>query len=195
MPEWSTYTLSDFLMFAPRTYWRLVEQYNRDLWPAHLLALAAACASLCLARTRQAWAGRAVAALLAAAWLWVGWAFHAQRYATINWAAQYVAAAFALQALLLLGLAWLRPGPWAARSVGWWVAAAGAVLYPFAGLAAGRPWTQAEVAGIAPEPTALVTLGLLLAHGGLGLGMRFLLAAIPLLSLLLGAATLLAMAQ
>ena len=34
MSEWWTYTLGDFLMFSPATYWRLVESYNRDVWPA-----------------------------------------------------------------------------------------------------------------------------------------------------------------
>ena len=40
MTEWWTYRPSDFLMFAPETYWRLVERYNLDVWPLQLLALA-----------------------------------------------------------------------------------------------------------------------------------------------------------
>jgi hypothetical protein len=36
------------------------------------------------------------------------------------------------------------------------------LLCPFVGLAFGRPWTQAEVFGLAPDPTALATLGALL---------------------------------
>lgn len=70
MTEWWTYRLSDFLMFSPRTYWRLVEQYNRELWPAHaLLVLLGAAALLC------AWRGRftrGVLAFLSLAWLWAG---------------------------------------------------------------------------------------------------------------------------
>jgi hypothetical protein len=54
------------------------------------------------------------------------------------------------------------------------------------GVAAGRPWSQAEVFGIMPEPTALATLGLLLATrqshwAGLSI--------VPVVSLLVGAAT------
>lgn len=103
MSEWWTYRLSDFLMFSPRTYWRLVELYNHDVWPAQLAGLAVGFAALWLAASRRAGAGRVLAALLAVAWLWVGWAFHWQRYATINWAAQYFAVAYAIQAGLLLG--------------------------------------------------------------------------------------------
>ena len=35
-------------------------------------------------------------------------------------------------------------------------------MLPFAALAAGRPWRQLEVAGLSPDPTAILTLGLLL---------------------------------
>ena len=34
MPEWWTYSLSDFLMFSPRTYYRLFELHNAAIWPA-----------------------------------------------------------------------------------------------------------------------------------------------------------------
>ena len=201
MSEWWTYRLSDFLMFLPSTYWRLVERYNGEVWPAHLLALAAGLSALWLARAGGAGAGRVLAVLLAAAWLWVGWAFHWQRYASINWAAQYFAVAFAVQAALLLGLTSWRgdayaPTRGALQGPGWLLAGAGVLLYPLAGLLAGRPLTQAEVFGIAPEPTALTTLGLLLVGGyAASPARRRWLAVIPVLSLLVGAATLWSMSE
>ncbi len=202
MSEWWTYRLSDFLMFSPRTYWRLVELYNHDVWPAQLAALAVGLWAIWLAASRRAGAGRVLAALLAAAWLWVGWAFHWQRYATINWAAPYFAMAFAIQAGLLLGLGSFHRNTYATpagslmRNLGWLLAVTGVVFYPLAGLLAGRPWAQAEVFGIAPEPTALASLGLLLASGyPPSRARRCMLALIPTLSLLLGAATLWLMAD
>ena len=201
MSEWWTYRLSDFLMFSPGTYWRLVELYNRDVWPTQVVAFAAGLVSLWLAGTRRAGAGRVLAALLAAVWLWVGWAFHWQHYATINWAAPYFAVAFGIQAALLLGLCILSrdahpPSPGVvAQNLGWLLAVSGVLLYPLGGLLAGRPWTQAEVFGITPEPTALASLGLLLASGQPpSRALRYLLAIIPTLSLLVGAATLWSMA-
>lgn len=194
MSEWWTYTLSDFLMFSPRTYWRLIERYNRDFWPLQLPLLAAGLAALWLAAARRAQAFRWVAFALSAAWLWVGWAFLWQRYATINWAAQYVALAFAVQAALLLAAGVFcrpasRPTGAAVHGFGWLLAGAG-LFYPLVGLAAGRPWVQAEVVGMAPEPTALLTLGLLLLGGQpASRAGRVLLFAIPVLCLLLGAAT------
>jgi hypothetical protein len=193
MPEWSTYTLSDFLMYAPRTYWRLVELYNRDFWPLQLPLFAAGLAAVWLTASRRSSSFRWIAFALAAAWLWVGWAFLWQRYATINWAASYVAIAFGVQALLLAGLAWRSrqpaapPGP-GTRGLGALLAAAG-LLYPLLGLALGRPWAQAESFGMTPEPTALFTLGLLLLGGQPSTRTgRALLFYIPLLCLLLGAA-------
>ena len=194
MSEWWTYTLSDFLMFSPRTYWRLVELYNRDFWPLQLPLLAAGLAALWLAAVRRVQAFRWLAVALSAAWLWVAWAFLWERYATINWAAQYVALAFAAQAALLLAAGLVcgpasRPPGTAMRGFGGLLAVAG-LLYPLVGLAAGRPWVQAEVFGLVPEPTALFTLGLLLLSGQpASRAGRALLFAIPLLCLLLGAAT------
>ena len=49
MSEWWTYRLSDFLMFSPRTYWRLIENYNQAIWPAQVVALAAGLVLLWLA--------------------------------------------------------------------------------------------------------------------------------------------------
>jgi len=192
MTEWWTYRLSDFLMFSPRTYWRLVELYNRELWPAHLVGLAAGLTLLWLAAVPRPAAGRVAAAALAAVWVWVGWAFHWQRYATINWAATWFAVAFWSQAVLLVVLGVLhrgggrrQAGVWA-RGTGWILAVAGLVLYPLAGLLAGRPWTQAEVFAMMPEPTALASVGFVLAgrqpHAGW-------LCVIPVLSLMAGMAT------
>ena len=189
MTEWWTYRPSDFLMFSPTTWWRLVDSYNRAAWPGQVLMLAAGLLLLWLALRRRANAGRIVALVLAVAWLWVGWAFHWQRYASINWAAAYFAAAFGMQAVLLL-VAGVRADALNApgvnsrmRRTGLAIAVAGVLLYPMIAAATGRPWTQAEVAGLMPEPTALATIGLLLATAQ---RYRSWLLVIPVLSLALG---------
>ena len=67
------------------------------------------------------------------------------------------------------------------------LAAVGVLLYPLLAIGAGRPVAQAEVFGLMPEPTALATLGLLLAMTPLR---HAWLCVIPLLSLVVGALTL-----
>jgi Family of unknown function (DUF6064) len=199
--EWWTYTLGDFLMFSPTTYWRLVENYNRDVWPAQLVGLMAGTVALALTLSRREDAARLQAVLLAAAFVWVGWAFHWQRYATINWAARYLALAFWAQAVLFLVLALLpakdsvEPNG-AFQKIGWFLAMAGLVLYPLGSAWDGKVWSQIEVFGVSPEPTALLGLGLVLARPlSVQPLFRWALGLIPTVSLLVGAATFRAMAR
>lgn len=164
MSEWWTYSLSDFLMFSSRSYWRLIESYNATVWPAHLLALAiGAVVMVCVARPGRR-THKTAALLLAAAWAWVGWAVHWQRYADINTAAPYFAAAFGVQAVLL-GWAAARPDKHATppHRLASAIIGLAVVAWPLLALARGGGWPQAEVVGIAPDPTVLATLGVLLA--------------------------------
>jgi hypothetical protein len=167
MSEWWTYTLSDFLLFSPRTYYRLFELHNAALWPAHFVAVAGGIAVLVLAKRGGPAAGRAAAAMLALAWASVAWAFLWQRYATINWAASWLAPAFVVQALLF-GLFAMRPrglalasGPASLVRPGLAVAACGILAYPLVSVALGRGIAAAEVFGMVPDPTVFATLGIL----------------------------------
>ena len=165
MSEWWTYSLSDFLMFSSRSYYRLIESYNAAMWPAHVLALVAGIIVIgAIARPRQN-LQRLAALVLAAAWGWVAWAYHRERYAEINTAAPYFSAAFAVQALLLCWLAY-RPGNAAPAPQPLTLGLSGLAIfaYPLLALARdGGEWSQAEVFGIVPDPTVVATLGALLA--------------------------------
>lgn len=169
MSEWWTYRPSDFLLFSAETYRRLFELYNRDVWPLHLVAIVAGLAIVMLAARRTG--GRIVAAILAAAWLWVAWAFHLERYATIQIAARWFAAAFALEALLLVWIGVVRDGLRTGSAIRP-VQRLGLALFGFALLLQplivpllGRGWTSVEVFGLAPDPTAVATLGVVLFAG------------------------------
>jgi hypothetical protein len=109
MSEWWTYHLSDFLLFSRSTYYRLFEIYNTAIWPAQVVAVALGLLILALLwRRAEGSRGRLIAAIVAACWLWVGIAFHASRYATINWAAIGFAWAFGIEAALLIGMGVIR---------------------------------------------------------------------------------------
>jgi hypothetical protein len=198
MPEWWTYSLSDFLLFSPRTYYRLIERYNLALWPAHLLTFALGVTIAVLLRRSTPARSRAIAGMLAALLAWVGWAFVATRYATINWAAVWLAWLFAVEALLLgwlgaatgrLRFAWAKD---ASSRFGAALFALAMGLYPLLAPALGRGWTQAELFGIAPDPTVLATMGILLMAEG-SPRVRWAALAPPVAWCLLSGATLLAM--
>ncbi len=192
MSEWWTYRPSDFLLFAPRTYYRLFELYNADVWPLQILTLLAGVMILALMRSRAAWRGRVIAATLAACWLWIAWAFHWERYAAINWAAGYFALGFALEALLLIWIGVVRDRlhfdarPSVIARIGVAIFAFALVVQPLLCLLLGRAWQQAEIFGVAPDPTAVATLGLLLAANRI----HWIALPIPLLWCLLSGTTL-----
>lgn len=167
MSDWWTYSLSDFLLFSPRTYYRLFELYNVAVWPLQVVALAGGIAILVLWLGGGPWRGRAVAALLAICWTWVAWAYLWERYDSINWAASYFALGFALETMLLIGAGVIRDQLWlprpnrAAVIAGLGIFLFALVGYPLLGPLLGRPWLQAEVFGLMPDPTVAATFGLL----------------------------------
>jgi hypothetical protein len=171
MSEWWTYRPSDFLMFSPRAYWRLFELANEPSWPLQLVLIAVG-----LGWWIRRWrptdvdnapspAARLGAAYLAVAWAWVAWVFLQQRYAAINWAAGWFAMAFVVQASAFAALAVfgrLRLVPRGRRRLAGLALTAWALLgQPLLGAALGRPWTQLEVIGVAPDPTMIAALGYL----------------------------------
>jgi hypothetical protein len=195
LSEWWTYRPHDFLMFSPAIYWRLFESLNLAWWPVQPLLAAAA---LALLHPR---AMRWMPCLLALAWALSGWAFVWQRYTPIQWVAAGFAWAFFVQALLWLGLA-VSPAGWPVTTVplrqraGLVLAVAALLLYPLLAPLAARPWVQAECFGLAPDPTALVSLALLLTLQTHSASMRWwlrLMALLPLAWCLFSAATLLVM--
>ena len=116
MSEWWTYSLSSFLLFSARTYYRLFELTNADVWPLQIITLAAGLAILALIIRGTAWSGRVIAAILAALWLFVAWAYMLQRYDPINFAARYYAAGFVIQAALLIATTFAPINPAAAAA-------------------------------------------------------------------------------
>jgi uncharacterized protein DUF6064 len=195
MSEWWTYRPEDFLLFSSRVYWRMFELHNAELWPLQVLTLAAGLIILLIA-----WRGigaRWLALILAMLWLLVGWSFLWNRYATINWAVAYVAPAFAIEGMLLLmigslldALTFDRRGP--ARGIGYLILAFALAGYPLLSPLQGLSWASSEVFGIAPDPTVIATLGIMLLARGRLLPVLW---PIPVLWCLLSGMTLLTMGE
>jgi hypothetical protein len=165
--EWWTYRPSDFLMFSPRIYWRLFASMNEAWWPLPVLAPALALAlGLWAWRQGSTAALRAALAASAAACALVAWAFLWQRFAPIQWVAEGYAWGFGVLAVGLLmaaarsAIEAVPQGPrrQAAAVLGLWAL----LLQPLLAGLAGRPWMQAELWGLAPDPTAIGTLAVAL---------------------------------
>jgi hypothetical protein len=196
MSEWWSYRPEDFLLFSPRTYWRMFELQNEALGPVAILMLGIGGIVIFLAARRTSASIRLAAVILAALWAFVGYAFLWNRYAGINWAIAYVAPFFGLQALLLLLLA-VRSGivldpRRISAGIGYLLLAAATAGMPLLAPLQGRDRSSGEVFGIAPDPTVIATLGFLLLLRG-----RFvwLLTPIPVLWCLFSGLTLLTMGE
>lgn len=160
--EYLRYSPRDVIHFSAGTYYRLFGLYNAEVFPAQLAGLALVVAGIALAVRGRA---RPVAAMLALCWLWIAWMFHWRHLATIHLGGGFIALCWTLQAALLL---WRGPR---LRFAG--VSWPGLVLClvaltepPLAILAEGRPWSEIELAGTAPDATAIATLGLVLMARG-----------------------------
>ena len=164
------YSFTDFLMFSPASYFRLYELANTGLWPGQLLLLAIAVWLWSTMRRPRPRAVPVVALSLGVIWALVAGWFLYRQYAQINLAASWFALVFAVQALLLLGFSLFggkRGRVFDHRPVRSWhpgplLFAYALLLHPLVGLLAGRPWTGMELFGVAPDATALATLGVLL---------------------------------
>jgi len=161
-----TYELTDFLMFAPGTYVRMIERYNEAFWPGHLMIVFSALVSGAWLHARKD--ARLVLLTLAAAWLMVAYSFFMLRYAAIMTAAPTFAGMFIVQAALFVGLA-LKPSlipfdgtPRMRRLIGLALVGVSFLLYPFTAYLAGRGLMAGEFPGLMPDPTALGTLGVCL---------------------------------
>jgi hypothetical protein len=169
LTEWWTYRLDSFLLFSARTYQRLIESYNAEVWPLQMVTLLAGIGLLLwLGRPHSPRRDRVVFVLLALAWWWVAWGFLHQRFAAINWSAGYAALLFALQGAALLWVAVARRGKVRRRQlsptdpIAITLIVLGVVVYPFIGPMLGRPWDQGEVFAVMPDPTVITTFGFLL---------------------------------
>lgn len=168
MGELTTYQPSDFILFSQSAYFRQFELYNKAVWPLHIIAILFSVVITYALWRKFVWTGRLIASLLVVSWLWVALAFLYHRFFQIHIVADWYALAFILQAAFL---AWY--GIFKNRlnffvdnqnrikivSLLLFVAI---LFYPFIAFLSGRSWMQFEMFSLAPDPTALATIAILL---------------------------------
>ncbi|MEX0605489.1 MAG: DUF6064 family protein [Marinobacter sp.] len=165
--DWSSYSLADFLMFGPDVFLRLYVRTNQDIWPWPLLAVVLSVVLAWLLTQRQAWAKRAVLALLGVAWAWSGAVFMLQYYGPINSPVVYFGWGFIAQGALL-GLIAPTWRPMSYRRIrGWdwrialvWLATVAAL--PWLVVMESGEWRALALFAITPDLTVLASLPCLL---------------------------------
>lgn len=170
--DWATYRPQDFLLFSADTYLQLFERQNLTLWPlGHVAALAGA-AMIIIALTehrRNVSRGRLVSLTVVVALISVACGYFWILFQPINFAARYYAIGFGLEALVVLYFGVIKGSLFSGnvsgipRVLGLGLVTWGLALKPWLDYLGGRHLAGLEFFGIAPDPTAVTLIGLLLA--------------------------------
>lgn len=161
-------TLSRLVPFTRDVFLGALERYNEAIWPTQIAAYLLVLLALWSALRPFAGSGRLIAAVVAAAWIWTGVAYYMLHQAQINWAGWALGFVFVLQ-----GLAFIVTGVIRGRldfrftgdSTGWAglvLIGVAAILYPLIGVGSDQGWPRMPLVGVAPGPTLVWTLGMLL---------------------------------
>lgn len=170
MGDLATYNLSDFILFSGSTYYRQFEIYNQAIWPLHMVAVLFACFVIYATWKKPASATRVIAAVLMISWLWVAYAFLYKRFYQIHVVANWYAFVFVIQAFMIGWYGLLNDrfvttrANTCSQKAGLLLIMAAIFIYPLLASITGRAWQQFEMFALAPDPTAVGTLGSLLLY-------------------------------
>ena len=178
------------LPFTAETLFASLAQYHQALWPLPPIALLLGLAMVLLTLRPVQHSDRMIGGLLAAAWLWIGIGYHLLHLARLDFAAPLYGILFAIEAVLLLwstirGRLTFR---FRGKLIGWAGLALAmlALAWPLLDRLAGLTWQAERVVLLAPAPTVVLTLALLLLLAG---RTPLRLALVPLLWTLIAGAT------
>ncbi|MFP3921236.1 MAG: DUF6064 family protein [Dichotomicrobium sp.] len=180
------------LPFTSEQFFAVFAAYNAAIWPAQIIAYALGVAAVISLLVRWKHAAAFALGVLAVLWAWNGVAYHFYHFAVINIAAYLFSALFLAQAGLLAAAAF--PGERIrveAPRVGYAVAAwalmlYALVIYELLGHLAGHGSLEGPLFGVAPCPTTIFTIAVLLLLRGNGV---FALSIIPFAWAIVGTST------
>ena len=156
------------LPFTTEEFFEVFARYNAAIWPAQVGAAALGLVALILLFRPGPEGSRVICLILAAFWLLMGIGYHLLFFTCINTLAYAFGLLFVAQAALLFTDGFIRRQIIFRAEPGWrtWLAwsliAYGLVIYPLIGLLGSHPYPMTPLFGVAPCPTTIFTLGLLL---------------------------------
>ncbi len=154
--------------YSPEQFFGAFAAYNLGIWPMQVVAYLLALVALAFVLRPSRYSDRAVGAVLAGLWLWVGAVLHIAYFTSLGPAFYLFGAFFLVEGALLLAVGVLRPRL-AFRVRADWLSALGGLLvvyamlvYPIVGQLTGHVYPSAPVFGVAPCPLVIFTFGLFL---------------------------------
>lgn len=154
--------------FSRADFFAVFVEYNAALWPTQVLACAAALLCVYLFVRRSPITDRVILVVLAVMWAVNGIGYHGLFFSAINPAAYLFAAFFVVEAACLAVFAVhgtaanfvIRRD--SRTAVGLLLIVFAILLYPLWGMIAGHRYPAMPMLGIAPCPTTIFTIGILL---------------------------------
>jgi hypothetical protein len=156
------------LPFTQDAFFAVFGRYNTLVWPLIPIFYLLGAASVALLFRPSRAAALFISLTLAAMWLVNGVGYHWAFFREINPAAPIFGAIFVLQAALLILLSFRNADlRFTVRldgrsTIGLMLVLFAATLYPVWGWLAGHVWPQMPAFGVAPCPTTIFTIGILL---------------------------------
>lgn len=153
--------------FSVGEFFDLFARYNLAIWPVQILAALAGLIVISLLFRPSRGADGVILSVLAGMWLLNGIAYHFLFFADLNPAAPIFALAFVVQAALLSAAVRAEQVIFdrrvsATQALAWALILYAILIYPALGFAFGHLWPQVPVFGVAPCPTTIFTVGVLL---------------------------------
>lgn len=151
--------------FTVTQFFEVFARYNEAIWPLQIVTyvVALACVLLLLFGARQA--SIATAAVLSALWTVNGIGYHWLFFSTINGLAYVFGGLFVLEAILLSALSTrlnLSFGFNSRSAAGLVLMLFASIVYPVWGWFAGHSYPAVPMFGVAPCPTSIFTIGILM---------------------------------
>ncbi len=166
MEQWSSYRFEDFVLFSGRVYLRMLEAYNQQWWEWQLTVGPIFLALLVYSHKRSV--GWILLGFVAISWVGSGYLFFQGAYLSINWAAEYFAYGFYVQAALLAGVGihqrFMETKTTTVSHPGYLEFFVGLIFvgYPCVLWLSGRPFWAYEAIAFHPDPTVLITMAYIL---------------------------------
>lgn len=158
--------------FTIAQFFGVFADYNAAIWPLQIITYALGILAVLVLWLRWPLANRVIFAVLAITWAVNGIGYHWLYFAEINPIAKGFAAAFIAQSVLFAACALTSNALRFERrrnlrsATGLSVIVYALLIYPLLGYWAGHGWLAGPLFGVAPCPTTIFTIGLLLLARG-----------------------------
>lgn len=157
--------------FTVEEFFRVFAAYNVAIWPLQAVAFVAGLAVIALLALRHGTGKIGIMVVMAAMWAVNGIGYQLMYFSEINPAARGFAPLFVAEALALLAAPFLSRSLFTAKArpaenlAGWLMMLFALFGYPVVGFLAGHSYPAVPLFGVAPCPTVIFTIGVLLVAG------------------------------